>query len=140
MNSSAEFPRLTPSNHRITSPPTSAYNCIAWAASDIANWWQPGVFWPIAQPKEDFSVEALVAVFESRGFEECADGSFEVGFEKLAFYEASLFYTHAARQLATGRWTSKLGRAEDIEHDSPDDLADGVYGKVVKYMRRARLA
>ena len=60
---SAEFPRLTPSNHRITSPPTSAYNCIAWAAADVANWWHPGVFWPISQPKDDASVEALVEVF-----------------------------------------------------------------------------
>jgi hypothetical protein len=51
-------------------------------------------------------------------------------------YGSSWFYTHAARQLPTGKWTSKLGKAEDIEHDSPDDVAGGIYGEVVLFMRR----
>jgi len=59
------------------------------------------------------------------------------GFEKVAlFAESGLLYTHAARQLASGRWTSKLGGAEDVEHDRPNDVAGGVYGEVVQIMRR----
>ena len=38
------FPRLTPENHCLASPPTLDYNCIAWAAGDTENWWQPGVY------------------------------------------------------------------------------------------------
>jgi hypothetical protein len=71
------------------------------------------------------------------GFEECADESSEPGFERVALYGSGLVYTHAARQLPSGKWTSKLGKAEDIEHDAPDDLAGGVYGEVVQFMRRS---
>ena len=44
----------------------------------------------------------------------------------------------AARQLADGYWTSKLGHDEDIEHDMPEDLAGGIYGAVVLFMSRPR--
>ena len=64
------------------------------------------------------------------------DAGLEAGFVKVALYASGLFYTHAARQLPNGKWTSKLGRGEDIEHDSPDDVAGGVYGAVVGVMKR----
>jgi hypothetical protein len=64
------------------------------------------------------------------------DASLEPGFEKVALFGSSLYYTHAARQLPNGKWTSKLGKAEDIEHDSPDIVAGGVYGELVQVMRR----
>jgi len=57
--------------------------------------------------------------------------------EKVALYGSFLFYTHAARQLPDGRWTSKLGRLEDIEHDTPDDVAGGLYREVAQFMKRA---
>lgn len=41
-----------------------------------------------------------------------------------------------ARQLPTGRWTSKLGGSEDIEHASPTELEGDMYGTVVLYMRK----
>jgi hypothetical protein len=44
--------------------------------------------------------------------------------------------THAARQVAADRWTSKLGELEDIEH-SLRDLEGAVYGSVVQIMKRA---
>ena len=60
----------------------------------------------------------------------------EPGFEKVALYGDSEYYTHAARQLPSGKWTSKLGKAEDVEHDSPADLSGGVYAEVVLVMKR----
>jgi hypothetical protein len=54
----------------------------------------------------------------------------------VAFYGNNLLYTHAARQLSGGKWTSKLGKAEDIEHDTPDVVSGGLYGEVVAIMRR----
>ena len=39
--------------------------------------------------------------------------------------------------LSTGRWTSKLGGLEDIEHASPAELEGTEYGKVAQYMRKA---
>ncbi|MCI0637958.1 MAG: hypothetical protein L0Y72_23715 [Gemmataceae bacterium] len=37
--------------------------------------------------------------------------------------------THAARQLPTGRWSSKLGPSEDIEHDL-HALEGEIYGTI----------
>ncbi|HJT77779.1 MAG TPA: hypothetical protein VJ739_11310 [Gemmataceae bacterium] len=131
------FPRLTPSNHRVTSAANPAYNCVAWAAGDTEHWWQPGVFWPGEVGEDDQGPRALEQAFLSLGYEDCAlDPALEAGFEKVALYGAGLFYTHAARQLPSGKWTSKLGGAEDIEHDTPADVAGGVYGEVVQIMRR----
>lgn len=73
---------------------------------------------------------ALEAAFKSRGFAECFDGTLESGFEKVALYGSAFMSTHAARQLPDGRWTSKLGKAEDIAHDTPDDVTGGLYGEV----------
>ena len=36
------------------------------------------------------------------------------------------------------RYNCVAWAAEDIEHDCPDDVAGGLYGEVVQYMRRAR--
>ena len=83
-----------------------------------------------------FGIGALVLAFQELDYEECTDGSLEPEFEKLALYGAGLMYTHAARQLADGKWTSKLGQLEDIVHDSPDDIAGSDYGEVVQFMKR----
>src|SRR4029077_12226569 len=89
------FPRLSPTNHRISSPATSDYNCIAWASGDTEHWWQPNVFWPIPAPKTAGDIQTLVRAFQSLGFELCADGSLEMGFEKVALYGDPLWYLHA---------------------------------------------
>ena len=138
MTGSKEFPRLTPSNHRVTSPATTDYNCIAWAHGDIERWWQPGVYWqPADWPEDDVGLDALISVFSRTGYVACGlDTSLEHGFEKVALYASGDLYTHAARQLAGGKWTSKLGKDVDIEHDTPDDVAGGVYGDVAAVMKR----
>lgn len=130
------FPNLNPHNHRITSPASPDYNCIAWSAGDTNHWWQPGLFWPVQATKYDCGIGDLMEAFAKLGFESCDDGSFEAGFEKLALYGSSFLYSHAARQLSNGRWSSKLGGEEDIEHDSPEDVAGGVYGEVAQFMKR----
>jgi hypothetical protein len=116
------FPRLTPDNHRITSPATPDYNCIAWSAYDSKRWWEPGRYWPTPVSPGDYGIGVLEAAFLALGFEDCPGDSLEPGFEKVALFGSAMFYTHAARQLPDGKWTSKLGRSEDIEHDSPSDV------------------
>jgi hypothetical protein len=131
------FPRLTPQNHRTTSPASNDYNCIAWTAGDVQNWWQPGVYWPILAHPEDYGIGVLERLFKALGYEDSGmEASLEGGFEKVALFDQSLFYTHAARQLPNGKWTSKLGKAEDIEHDTPNDVAGGIYGEVLQIMKR----
>lgn len=131
------LPRLTAANHRVTSPETTDYNCIAWSAGDTTRWWEPGRYWPCPVPPDDYGLGALVAAFATLGFEDCGlDGRPEPGLDKVALYAAGQFYTHAARQLPSGRWTSKLGKWVDVEHDSPADVGGGLYGEVVRIMKR----
>jgi hypothetical protein len=60
----------------------------------------------------------------------------EPGSEKIAvFANAKGVPTHAARQLASGFWTSKLGVSEDIEHRLRD-LEGDIYGTVALIMKR----
>jgi hypothetical protein len=133
-----DFPRLTAQNHRITSPATPDYNCIAWAAGDVERWWQPGVYWlPAEWPNDDFGMGALEQLFLQLGYENCNEAALETGFLKVALYGSGFTYTHAARQLPSGKWTSKLGKGEDIEHDTPDDIAGGLYGEVAEIMKQA---
>ncbi|MDA0833230.1 MAG: hypothetical protein O2955_06765 [Planctomycetota bacterium] len=94
------------------------------------------MYWPVESPMGEYGIGILEQAFISLGYEDCHDGVFEAGFEKVALYGSGIFYTHAARQLSDGKWTSKLGREEDIEHDSPEDIAGGIYGEVVQFMKR----
>lgn len=134
----SSFPHLTPLNHRVTSPASPDYNCVAWVVDDSDHWWQPGEYWPIQVPLTAASVSDLITAFEPLGFVRCADDALETDFIKVAVFASGIYFTHVARQLPNAKWTSKLGHEEDIEHDSPDDLTDGVYGQVVCYMRRPK--
>lgn len=136
MISHPDFPHLTEQNHRITSPASVDYNCIAWSAGDTERWWQPGIYWPVDVSRFDCGIGDLIEAFKTLGYEDCADGAHEPGAEKVALYGSGFLYSHAARQLLNGKWTSKLGKSEDIEHDSPDDVAGGIYGEVMHFMKR----
>jgi hypothetical protein len=135
----ALFPGLRASSFLVTSPETRAYNCVAWAAGDTARWWWPdpesdACFWPPGVPAAE-TVDAFVAALATLGYAPCSGDDFEPGFEKVALFAADGVPTHVARQLAGGRWTSKLGRSEDIEHDL-HALGGDVYGAVVLILKR----
>jgi len=133
------FPKLA-NKYRVTSERDAEYNCIAWAAGVTNAWW-----WPIGDPKDNYwphevprvlTLEAFQAVFEILRHKTCESEQPESGFEKVAiFADDRGLPTHGARQLANGRWTSKLGKAEDIEHDL-HDLEGEIYGKVVLFLKR----
>jgi hypothetical protein len=133
----AALPRLTPDNYRLSSPPSLVYNCIAWAAGVTDAWWWPipGRFWPAGSPREE-TLAAFLAVFATLGYSPCDKSELEPGLEKVALYAKGDTPTHAARQLASGQWTSKLGPNVDIEHATPDAVAGGVYGDVVAILGR----
>ena len=80
------FPHLK--NYQITSPADYRYNCIAWAAGDANNWWQPSgapyFFWPGTAAGD--SLENCVKTFYLLGYQEETDAVCEPGFEKVALY------------------------------------------------------
>ncbi len=134
------FPGLARSGYAVTSPRDRDYNCVAWAAGDTANRWWPGPndreeHWPPGASRE-VTLAAFQAAFALLGYATCKSAELESGYLKIAlFADRQGKPTHGARQLPSGRWTSKLGRAEDIEHDLRD-LTGDVYGDVVLLMSR----
>ena len=136
----ASFPNLGQDAYQVSSPATDEYNCFAWAAHVDDRWWQPSddprYYWPDNVPRT-FTLESFVAVYEREGFEPCDTHLHESGYERVAIYLTSDgLPSHAARQLPNGRWTSKLGDWQDIEHDSLAALEGDLYGRVSSVMRR----
>lgn len=128
-----EFPGI---DYAITSEQDGAYNCVAWAAGHNQGWWShvEGYQWI---GERGASVQSLILLFSTLGYAECESDASEAGYEKVALYAKDGDWTHAARQLANGRWTSKLGMYEDIEHASLEDLSGDLYGNVYCIMRRS---
>lgn len=138
------FPNLLPGTYVVTSQIATWYNCIAWAAGDNRRWWWPlpslpWIYWPPNAPRQE-TLAAFVSAFGSLGYQVCTDGQLEDGIEKIAiFADTSGKPTHAARQLADGWWTSKLGKFIDISH-TITGLDGPKYGSVVTFMSRVARA
>lgn len=135
-------PYLTPDGYKITSPATEDYNCIAWGAEDDERWWDPTdprQYWVEGAPRE-LTLEAFIMAYGTIGYVPCDSDEFEPGFQKVAIYtkpsgEPDGEPTHVARQLPNGKWTSKMGRLEDIEHEL-DGLRGFFFGAVAQILKR----
>lgn len=101
-------------------------------------WWptsDPRYFWPEDAPPEE-TLPAFAQVYALHGYRKCDSDALEPGFEKVAIYvDSEDTPTHAARQLPSGRWTSKLGSCVDIEHFLRA-LEGDHYGSVALIMKR----
>ena len=140
-------PHLESCSFEVKSPTDRSYNCIAWVAGDTTKIWSPavavggrmlgGYYWPDV-PKLP-TVTAVEAVFERQGYTrtDVGDTAVESGVEKIAIfgYDAMGLLTHAARQCASGRWSSKMGDNADIEH-TLRDIEGGIFGEVRSLMRK----
>lgn len=142
----AEFPNLDSSNHTITSPADRRYNCTAWAAGDSKRKWWPDRhnigYWPAGVPREE-TLDAFFRAYGTLGFRPCFSGTLEADVEKIAVYatrnaDGTFTPTHAALQLPTGEWTSKLGDFEDISHQTADAVFGPVYGDAIYYLCRPK--
>ena len=114
-------------------------------------WWEPyaagGIaedrgHWPEGLP-HDREPGTLRELFRREGFVDCEDGSLDPVMVKIALYRVQddvggYIWTHAARQLKTGLWTSKLGSSYEVTHRSTGDLEGELYGAVYAYMAKPR--
>ena len=95
-------------------------------------------YWPPNIAREE-TVDAFVRAYGTLGYVCCASGDLEANAEKIVIYcDGEGTPTHAALQLRDGRWTSKMGGFEDIEHATPDVLTGPRYGRPSVYMGRDR--
>lgn len=142
----AAFPSARMEGYRVTSSETSSYNCVAWALSDKEKWWQPfpsetDQFWPESVPESYDAVDFAEMYKIVGGYQESDSIELEEGFEKIAIYaDKRNEFRHVARQLENGKWTSKLGDWEDIEHNTLKALESPQYGSVKILLKRRRIA
>ncbi len=141
------FPKLKQYHHTITSEPDKTYNCVAWALDKKNEFWTPhgtiipASFPPYVWPKDvpqDGSLDSYIILFEKMGYELTDHPKPEPGFRKIALYALDGQFTHVAKQAPKGKWSSKLGDVEDIEHDLAGLEKDGLYayGRVERYMKK----
>jgi len=137
------FPKLAQSPYRIRSHATGKYNCIAWAAGRTDCWFWPGhpgmAFWPSGITVA-VTLQAFIELFESLGYECCSDRTPDWRFERVAIYVRNHEVQHAARQLLSGRWSSKAGPWWLIEHEfeALTGQTAAEYGDIAQLMRRRR--
>lgn len=140
-----KFPKLLSDPYfKITSKPTPEYNCISWAMVKSDRWTQcpsgtkiyDGVSWWPPEAKNGLEISCLIDAFEKMGHEICETGELESGFRKVALYcDNNNHWTHAARLLSNGFWTSKLGAWIDIQHGDPYSIEGPAYGNVYCFMK-----
>ena len=137
-----KFPKLHAGNYSKTSEATARYNCLAFANDHDRKWWQAGLFggryyWP---PNKNDTLDGWVKIFTDQGYVLTKNRGVEPGFEKVAIYvdQKDVDQMHVAK--SDGRsWKSKLGRYQDIEHDSLSLLEGDVeweYGIVERVLKR----
>lgn len=133
------YPGLRDGSFQITSDATPDYNCIAWAGGENSRKWYPDPWdiyhWP-SESRND-TLGGWIEAFVQLGYQPCADGELEQGYEKVVIYGMQGVPQHVALQLTSGLWTSKLGNSEDIEHEVAG-LAGADYGNPLVYLRRVR--
>lgn len=131
------FPDLGRTGYQVTSRPDPQYNCIAHAAGMTDAWWWPDPdgfdYWPPGVLRES-TLQAFIEMFVTLGYTPCSDGVLEAGWEKVVIYATTEGPAHAARQLPIGRWSSKLGPDDDIEH-TLEGLISDVYGAPVQFLQ-----
>jgi hypothetical protein len=119
----AQYPRLLDDPaHKITSEATDRYNCVAWVQRDTKHWIDPELFWPadVPEPQGDDDLACYMALFRSWGFEDADDPDLEEGYLKIAIFGTGEAFDHVAKQLPSGRWSSKGGTLFDFRHGSPE--------------------
>ncbi len=126
------------SGYEVTGEASDEYNCIAWAVGVTTPWWgyqNPGDYWPSSLPHNQ-EIGTLMRLFAGEGYSLCDDDALEPGYEKIALYAFAGQFTHVAKQLEDGQWSSKLGSREVITHPTLASLAGSIYGNVHCIMRR----
>ena len=146
------FPNLAGTQPHITSPIDWDYNCVAWVVGDNTRWYEPfgdvllsaspPYYWPEGIPgrPNDKSYATYIGLFESYGFRAADNELVEPGYTKIAIYVKDDEFRHVARQTADGRWSSKIGKQEDIIHELRALESGGPYGygTATIFMKKAK--
>lgn len=82
------------------------------------------------------TLSAYIQAYQTLGYTPSDREILETGYDKIALYvDENGIPIHAAKQLPNGKWSSKLGWLEDIEHELEGLIGDR-YGKVGQVLKR----
>jgi hypothetical protein len=137
----SELPKIK-GNWERTSNPTIDYNCLAHAVGISDKWFHPqkdalGYWWPEGIDRK-WDLRTIRTLLASYGYSlKCRNREYEKGFSKIAIYtDRRGLPLHFARQLESGKWTSKLGEKLDLCHNTLECLEDGPYGRVREIVKK----
>ena len=130
--------------------PNNTYNCVAFALGEENSIADMLIFSKtidlaacgLSNKNLVHTVEAYESVFTHfYKFERCDSATYEAGYTKIALYEGydeddELNFLHVAILLDNGKWKSKMGNYEDIEHETLEVLAGKQYGNPKIIMKR----
>lgn len=114
---------------QVSGKSTRTYNCIAWSLGITSRWINPGKSWA-----ECDKINSTNGGYKRMNG---LDFSLVKGYEKIVLYGKVdsqgrvTEFTHQARQLSDGTWTSKLGGMAEIRHATPDTVGGSSYGRPV---------
>lgn len=95
---------------------------------DIKHWYEPEFFWPPGvsepSPDADADLDCYLELFRTWGFENCNSLGPEDGYLKIAIFATDQEFNHVAKQLPSGRWSSKGGVLHDFRHGTLDALGN----------------
>lgn len=111
-----DFPLLNRKNYCVTSSKSPKYNCVAWAVSNIGQYWDSvegvkGYYWPPGIGRND-KPDEWAEIFIRHGYKliNINDTAHEYGVEKIAIFGSDTEAEHVARQLPNGNWSVSLDR------------------------------
>lgn len=117
------------------------YNCVAFALEIEDTWWWPDKmqigYWPEGIDREE-TVDAFLAAFATRGFVPTTRVEYDPTISRLALFCKNGKPMHICREVGSDRWVSKLGRAEDVEHDLKGLPSEYDYGTLHAILARDR--
>lgn len=137
-----DFPALRGGvGYRDASEETIVYNCLSWALG--INWTRldpepkcAGYYWFPGIPRK-WDEPTIRTIFEKHSYTVADNYDLEPEFEKVVFYcDDKGVPQHFARQLPDGKWASKMGDLNDIEHDTLESLISELYGKPGLVLKR----
>ena len=134
-----DCPNLAQAGYKKTSDRNPNYNCVAWAVGDTTRYWYDvkikGYYWPPGTPSAD-TLEGWIKLFEIHGYEQTDKADLEPEYERVAIYVTDDGPEHVARQVASGAWSSKMGKGIDIEHPTLEAVESEIVGEVRVIMKR----
>jgi len=136
------WPRLRKTFYQVIAEADPRYNCFAWSVGKTDIILDPMRDWP-DDVKREYTLVAFISCFNFYGFQCCDNGDLEMGVEKVVIYGRGDLPLHAARQMDSGLWTSKIGSLELIEHHldafevATQEFAN--YGSILQFLSRQRI-